>query len=196
MILAAPLGIDSDVWVNFALYYLYRIGLWGTLGTVLFCAPLLMALRRTRPLKRSLILVAVMPGLACCVYLLATARWTLTVLSLDAEDPRTEEYAYRVLFKVNDLQRAVHLAIDGSQWDNVRFYAACRVAQILASNTGLSRHDTLAGLDAAAPIKPTFFGTNSITCHFFIPGFSYGPFTVREIVEQQLREIDKRGVLY
>jgi hypothetical protein len=131
--------MDFEVWVRFGVYYLWRFV--GFSAVIVAIASVALFISRKRkyahPIKISgFVIVALYLG--WLIVFLSTARWTLTRFALDSESSRTAEYAYRHFFEVKDLNQAVALAIDRNQWDNVRFYAACRVADILITNENRS----------------------------------------------------------
>ncbi len=183
--------IGYDVWVNCALFYVRSSGLLFV-GTLVLAGILLLSVRKCEKRRCLFLLIVVAFIVGWASYFLTTAGWTITKLSLDAEDARTAEYAYRNLFTSRNLHGVLRLATDESQFSNVRFYAACRAAEILATYPESTRSLVLTRLKDSAPIRPIFFGTNDINYTFFTPGLSYGPFSVREVIEHRAERLRTR----
>jgi predicted Kef-type K+ transport protein len=180
--------IDFDVWVNVLLYYLRSLCVLALVALPIG-AFLKMRVRRSRRASTFLVSVLISFAVGWLCYFLLTARWTLTRFSLDAEDSRVAELAYRDLFNVFSLDAALTLATDRNQLQNVRFYAACRAGDILANQNETARLSSLNKVKEASLIQPVFFGTNAINYDFFTPGFSYGPFSVRSVIEQRVQSL-------
>jgi hypothetical protein len=87
-----------------------------------------------------------------------------------------------------DLDHTIKLAVQEHQSGNVRFYACCRIADLLATNTDAVANRTLNAVAGASSFTTDFFGTNRFTTGFFTPGYREGPFQVREVIERRLTE--------
>ncbi len=125
-------------------------------------------------------------------YVGSTANRILLRLSLDAEDPRTASAAYHFLI-FPDIHAGLSVATNAREWGNVRFYAACKVGETLASSNEYTIKQTLEFTDNAPLIHTEFFGTNDINGSFFIPGTAVGPFAVRDVIEKRLNQIRTAG---
>jgi hypothetical protein len=117
-------------------------------------------------------------------------NYTLTLLN--SESSQVAERAYEGQFKaeVASLDGALRLAVSKREAPNVRFYASCLVADFLATNkddSSVAR--ILSKVDGAPLIETQFFGGNSLTKGFYIPGHLQPELTVRQIVEQRMREL-------
>ena len=144
--------------------------------------------RRQRSGHLSLGLMIVLLGLPLFVwlaYFAMTAKTAYAITSLDTEDDALAEVVYKTYFDV-DLHHAVKLAIDKSQTGNVRFYASCRIADLLRANNDKTRGLVLRSVRGAPDFRTGFFGTNDLTCGLFTPNYAEGPFTVSGIIEKRL----------
>ena len=176
---------DSDVLIDFAYYYGLSLIIWAFLVALISAIGRKhIKIARETTLFRFLSIGISSSLLVWCVYFLLTSRWYFTELSLDAEDPKTAEYAYWRLFSV-DLDEAIRLAIDDRRWQTVRFYAACRAGELLgAKNDEGSLRETMKRVEDAPLITPVFFGTNAINNGLFVPGTIAGPYRVSDVISE------------
>jgi hypothetical protein len=123
------------------------------------------------------------------LFFISTAKWTYVEYSLDAEDPHTAQIAYENLFQISDVADGVALAYDSHQIGTVRFYAACKVADILATNDEPVVANTLARIDETKLISAFFYGTNALNQMFFVSGMPTGPHSVKEIIQKRLFQL-------
>jgi hypothetical protein len=131
------------------------------------------------------------------IYAVSTATEKMTLALLGSESDDAAEFAYQKSFDLN-LHQAIKLAVSNvGMWEeetggqNVRFYAACRVADLLASSNGDFQNTILSQVQAAPIVTPGFFGTNSITCSFYIPCHTQPVQPVAEIIRHRLLELGK-----
>lgn len=128
--------------------------------------------------------IPIVPVIIWCTYAVDTAREAFAITSLDSENNIYAEAVYETSFDT-DLEETIRLASDKNQTGNVRFYAGCRIADILATNR--MAYGTVLERVAGIPgFRTGFGGTNHLTCGFFTPNYTEGPFTVREIVDRRL----------
>jgi hypothetical protein len=175
------------------IYYLPSLGCW-LLGTIAVTTLLFLAKRKRgeRLGWRLIGFILLASGTSWLVYFAATARTAYAITDLDSEEDDVAEAAYHNYFDMG-LNKAVSLAMSDHQRGNVRFYAACRIADLLVTNDDRTKADILERVDDAPAFNTDFFGTNSLTSGFFIPGHVEGPFTVREIIERHLAVNQKQG---
>ena len=154
--------------------------------------------RRRRPHFRywpALVVCLVPVPLVCWVIQsAATSKLTYTLTLLNSESSQVAESTYEKRFRVEvgRLDEAVRLAISKHKAPNVRFYASCLVSDILATNEHNSViATTLSKVEGAPIIKTQFFGGNRLTDKFYIPGQVQPHLSVRDIVEQRLRDLRK-----
>lgn len=121
----------------------------------------------------------------------------MTLATLGSESAGAAEFAYQKSFDLN-LYQAIKLAvgntgftIDETGAQNVRFYAACRIADILASSNQDFRNLILGKIRDAPIVTPGFIGTNSINCPFYIDGRAQPRLDVTEIVQRRLQNLDR-----
>jgi len=133
------------------------------------------------------------PLLLWILHLIVTANFTVTLVLLDSETSLTAERTYEGRFKkqVRTLDQAVRLSIDPSQAPNVRFYAACLVAERLATNSEVFIGRVLRKVENTPLIETQFFDGNHLTEKFYIPGHFHPPLSVQKIVEERLRDLRK-----
>ena len=134
----------------------------------------------------------------CCwgIYFISRASQNMTLALLGSESSSAAEFAYQKSFKPN-LHQAIKLATSnvpigqeevGGQ--NVRFYAACRIADILASSNQDFRNTILEQVQSAPIVTPGFIGTNAINYIFYIQNREQPRLRVPEIIERRL-EFDR-----
>jgi hypothetical protein len=130
--------------------------------------------------------VLVMSPVIWLIYCGNTLRDAFAITSLDSEDDQVAEAVYETAFNV-DLDHAVRIAINKSQPGNVRFYASCRIADLLDKENDRVKAAVLDEVATASEFRTGFFGTNQLTCGFFIPNYAEGPFTVSGIIRRRLK---------
>ena len=110
---------------------------------------------------------------------------------LDTESAGVAEIAYEERFKreVKTLDEAVRLAVNKHRAPNVRFYAACLVAERLFISDELVVTDTLKRVDVAPMIDAQFIGGNRLTARFYAQGRAQPHLTVRQVIEQRLLDL-------
>ena len=181
--------IPIDEWWALAVYYcgsLICCALFTGLLVIIFA---FIAKERRKQLSVLTYCVFVVPLVIWVIYFRDTAKQAFAITSFDSENNIYAEFVYNTYFDT-DLEQTVQLVNDKSQSGNVRFYASCRIADILATN-GASKTDVLQGIANIAGFRTGFGGTNDLTCGFFTPNYAEGPFTVREIIERRLRLKEK-----
>jgi hypothetical protein len=131
------------------------------------------------------------------IYIVSTASRYMTLALLGSESDGAAEFAYQKCFDLN-LHQAIKLAVsntgitlDETGAQNVRFYAACRIADLLVSSNQDFRNTILNKIQNAPTITPGFFGTNALTCIFYIPNREQPRLQVAEIIRHRLLELDK-----
>lgn len=137
-------------------------------------------------------------SVVCCwgIYFISTARQYMALALLGSESPEAAEFAFQKDFKLN-LNQAITLAIrnpgggeDAVGAQNVRFYAACRIADILESSNQDFQNRILNQVQDAPIITPGFIGTNSINSIFGDPDRGQPQLTVAEIIQRRLSELE------
>jgi hypothetical protein len=187
----SQIGVED--WTDFISSYLPSLVLCIFVGVAAWSILFLRARRKGSRLSSGTVLGAIiLSAFIWLTYFAITARRVFTVTLLDAENNTLAEAAYKNLFDV-DLGQAVDLAVNKHQPDNVRFYACCRIADLLTTNNENTAQSVFIKVANAPAIVPYFFGTNHLTYGFFTPGYSEGPFSVREIIERRLRVLHKSG---
>ena len=183
----------SELWLQFFFWYAGMFLLWAVSTAVLAAGALFLNRRyrsgRGLPIVSILLTLSVLGWVS---YFVMTAKWTFTKLALDGEDDTVAEWAYYTHFKTDSLDRCMELAMNHGESENVRFYAACRMADILSSRDDKFVNSFLDDLDSWIWIHPLFFGTNGINGQFFVTGTIAGPYNVKKLVLQRL-EHDRLG---
>jgi hypothetical protein len=140
---------------------------------------------------------ALTASIVCCwgIYFIATASENMTLTLLGSESPEAAEFAYQKSFKIN-LDQAIRLAAanpgeDDVEGQTVRFYAACRIADILESSNRDFQNRILNQLQDAPMVTPAFIGTNSINFIFGDPDWAHPPLPVSEIIQRRLVALGK-----
>ena len=124
--------------LEFGIYYLPSLLLAAFMSLAILAATVVA--RRLRPKFRywATFRVVLVPASFVCwvVYFLFTCELTYTLIMLDSESSGVAERIYDNRFKrqVDTLDRAVGLAVNEHQAPNVRFYAACRIADMLVTS--------------------------------------------------------------
>jgi hypothetical protein len=136
--------------------------------------------------------------IVCCwmVYFFSTASQNMTLALLGSESPEAAEFAFQKDFKLH-LNQAIRLATrdrgqDDIEGQTVRFYAACRIADIMQSSNHDFQNKILNQVQDASIVTPTFIGTNSINFIFGDPNRGQPRVTVSEIIQRRLSELGKR----
>jgi hypothetical protein len=179
--------IPVDEYWAFGIYYcpsLVGCGLAIAVLWALVFHPRQQGKGRLSPILLSSLLL--IPLLIWLYYFTVTAKYAFAITSLDAENNVFADVVYNELFDVN-LNTAIKIAIDDKLGGNVRFYASCRIADILAANDDYIRAVTFQKVANAHEFRTGFGGTNELTCGFFRPNYAEGPFTVSKIIETRLR---------
>jgi hypothetical protein len=181
--------IHIDEWCALFIYYLPSLTCWA-FGTTVILALLCLGRRFTRYRLNSAMIwgVIAVSIVSWLTYFVVTARTAFAITLLDTEDDKLAEAAYRNLFDVS-LTRAVSLAINEHLEGNVRFYASCRIADLLSSADEHTKSSVLDRVANSPPFQTDFFRTNQLTCGFFVPGYAEGPFNVSEIIVRRLRTV-------
>ena len=149
--------------------------------------------RRLRPKFRywATFRVVLAPASFVCwvVYFLFTCELTYTLIMLDSESSGVAERIYDNRFKrqVDTLDRAVGLAVNEHQAPNVRFYAACRIADMLVTSNDAVVASALKRVENAPIFETKFFGGNRLTEKFYDPGHYQVRLPVRDIVRRRLQ---------
>lgn len=136
--------------------------------------------------RRTLMRVTCIVIFTWSVYVIATAKWKYIEYSLDAEDPQTAEFAYWQYFQFSNVEKGVRLAIDPRQLDTIRFYAACRLADILTTNDDNRVATILKEVDNAPPMTPFFYGSNNINKEFFNAQHVMKTYRVKDVVNRRM----------
>jgi hypothetical protein len=153
---------------------------------------------RLRPGCRSLKVLGVclvpVPLICWILYFNATSELTYTLVLLGSESSQVAERTYVNRFKrqVNTLDSAVRLAVSRHQEPNVRFYASCLVADMLATNQTAAK-TVFKRVENADTIDTQFFDGNGLTDGFYVPGHAQVHLSVRDIVEQRLHLLRTAG---
>jgi hypothetical protein len=183
--------IDHYEWWALGIYYCPSMACCLLLAAVMGFLPFIVKGKLSEAASVSFhIGLAAIPFLGWTWYLVASAHYAFLVTSLDTEDDISAERIYRTYFDL-DLDRVVKIAADNSEAGNVRFYASCRIADLIATNRARLRRSILEKTSSASPFKTGFFRTNSLTSGFITPGYQEGPFTVNGIVERRLRLLSR-----
>lgn len=176
------MGLDD--WFGFALrYWQSFVLLFLSTGIAAF-----LALRTRRRNFRLLIVLSPMVATVavCALHLAFTAKQNITLTLLGAEDDSAAEQAYRTFATKIELDEAIQLARATDEDANVRFYAACAAADILATRDPWTLTEILRRVSNAPPLEPRFFSTNTVNASFYSPG---SRFAVSEVIERRLQDI-------
>ena len=117
----------------------------------------------------------------------------LALTLLDSENNRQAEMVYYEFFDI-DLDKAESIAVDKHQTGNVRFYASCRIADLLSNQSDAVRKQVLKKVSGSSEFRTGFGGTNRLTCGFFTPNGPEGPYFVEDVVSMRLNSIEKKSV--
>src|SRR5579859_4123198 len=154
---------DSEVWIVYVincgkLFIYWCLATFAVIATV----TILQRVKKTRIRWISNIKLVAASILLFVASVLLSARSDLTKLCLDAEDIRTEEWAYNNLFQPDNIDACIKLLKNQAELPNVRFYAACKLGELLAKSSESDQSYALFHIALAPSVTPTFFGTNSI----------------------------------
>src|SRR5258708_6028920 len=150
--------------LEFCRYYLASL-----LCSLVVCVAILVVtllIARLRPDRRSLRVFGVclvpLPLVCWVVYFMATSELAYTLVLLGSESSQVAERTYVNRFKrqVNTLDAAVRLAVSKHQEPNVRFYASCLVADMLATNDNAAAEAVFKRIENADTIRTQFFDGN------------------------------------
>jgi hypothetical protein len=189
-LLFVTLNLGLDDLLMFAVYYLRSFVVAGLAMIVLLVASFFV--RRLSSGHSSsamcLLWVSALPIVCWVVYFCLTCSFTKTLIILNSESDDAAEMAYERLFKrqVTTVDRAVDLAIDTGEAPNVRFYAACLVADLLTNASSNEVDRVLIRVENAPRIEPGFMGGNRLTDQFYIPGHVPPSLSVKTIVTTRL----------
>lgn len=148
--------------------------------------------------QKSIRILAV--SIICCwgIYFLSKASQYMTLALLGSESAEAAEFAYQTSFHIN-LHQAIALATSPTKIgeenvgvQNVRFYAACRIADILALSNQDFQNIVLEQVQSAPIVTPGFIGTNSINCTFYIDDRAQPELQVTEIIQRRFLVLGKR----
>ncbi|MDB6064288.1 MAG: hypothetical protein JWR26_496 [Pedosphaera sp.] len=184
------LNYDFEVLVDFVAYYFFAAMAWAVV-TIVVCGVICFR-RRARDKffnLKSIGKFVLWSLIAWCAFFASTAKWRFLELSLDTESSATADYAYHHLLVDYSLNTCVRLAANHRQWQTVRFYAACRIGEMLAVNNDEQElQRVLKQMENVPPIAPCFFGTNSVNSDLFVTGTIAGPYEVRELIEHKYHQ--------
>jgi hypothetical protein len=179
--------------VEFGLYYLPSLVLAAATSVAILAA--IIFGRRLRPIFAHLtgfgVCLVTGPLVSWVIYFVSTSEFTSTLVLLNSESSEVAEWSYFSRFKpqVATLDTAVGLAVDEGQEPNVRFYASCLIAEMLATNDDAVSVKVLNEVKGAPIIGTQFFGGNALTDKFYVPGHDQVHLPVQDIVERRLREL-------
>jgi hypothetical protein len=184
--------IEPEAMVEFAFRYFPSLG-WTIAICFVIGVSIILAKRR-KVIKWLRWWFVLLPIVVWLTYFVSTAKWTFTLACLNSEDDRTAENVYWNSFTQEvDLDQAVHLVAYENPHEpnpNLRFYAACRIADILATNNDQSViEDTLKEIENAPTIQTGFFGTNGLNYKLYIPGREQLHISARSLIEQRIKDI-------
>jgi hypothetical protein len=113
------------------------------------------------------------------------------LILLDSESSEAAESAYvnRFRMQVKTVETAVRLATNKHQAPNVRFYASCLIADMVAAKDDTAVSMVLEEVEGAPVIETQFFGGNRLTEIFYVPGHLQVQLPVRDIVEKRLQQV-------
>jgi hypothetical protein len=185
-----------DDLVIFGVHYLPSLALTATVAILIFAV--IVRAKRLIPTVGRLPSLApyltLIPLIVWIMYFCFTCQSTATLVLLGSESAGVAEIVYTNRFRnERTLEDAVRLCIDKHQPPNVRFYAACLVADNLATNKEKSELEILQRIDKAPTIETQFIGGNGLTEKFYVPGHAQPHLTAREIVEQRLQDIRRNA---
>jgi hypothetical protein len=120
------------------------------------------------------------------VFIVSSFKRTLILTALDSEWRGVAEYAYVHNFDA-ELDQSIDLLV-WSRRENIRFYAACRVADLLVLQNETTASNVLSELENAPLVTPEFHGTNSINGIFYT-----GMFQPRLRVDDLIRQRMEQG---
>lgn len=180
--------MGPDDWVMFCMYYIPSLVIAISTACVMSAGAWL-ARHFHKPIGcRTALCLAVVAVVCWPVYFASTSKMATILVSLNSEDARLAETVYEDDFKkeVSTVGKAVRLATDTHQAPNVRFYASCLIADLLATNSDADVTETLAMVKNAPTIEPQIIGGNSLTSEFMVPGHAPPRLFVGEIIRRRL----------
>ena len=96
------------------------------------------------------------------VVIIVTAREGLLLTMLGSEDDAVVEQAYFSYKQRAKISNIIQVIIDGEETDNVRFYLARMLGEILPPNFSIETNMLLKKLERAPLIDPKFIGQNQL----------------------------------
>ncbi len=183
-----------DDLVMFGLYYVPSLGLALLAALLLLIAPLIG--KRLRPgfVHWPVLFFCVpVPLIWFVFHLVATCGFARTLVLLNSESSQVAERTYDNSFRwqVKTVDEAVRLAVGRCQPPNVRFYASCLIADMLATDDVGEAAKVLERVETAPAIGTQFFGGNRLTEKFYVPGHEQVHLAVGDIIERRLEDIRK-----
>ena len=162
-----------------------------SLGIALFLSLILELLIKSSQFvrdRRSNWIYVLTPLMLWLLYFALTARWTLALEALESESEQVAELSYKTIFKP-DLRQSVKLIDDQRVEANVRFYAACRVADLLRTKDTMTQAKIFKDVENAPSIETEFFGTNDLNYKLFVPDHNQVHMSAQQIIEQRLEDL-------
>jgi RHS repeat-associated protein len=161
------------------------------LASILIGLGIILTKRLRMALGYYVILPPLIPLVCWVLYFAATSKLAVTLTLLDSESASVAERTYSSSFKkpVTTYDQAIRLAVDKRQPPNVRFYASCLLAEMLATKNNVVVAATLKRLDGAPEVETQFIGENELTREFYVSGHEQSRLLVREIVERRLSHL-------
>jgi len=172
--------------------------LWSLFACVSVLATAVFVMRSC-PNRRRLKIVAFgfvpLPLVCWAAYVMATAELTYTLVLLGSESSQAAERTYERRFKrqVKTLDAAVRLAVSQHQEPNVRFYASCLIADMLATNQSVEAKSVVQRVKNAEGVETEFLDGNSLTEGFYVPGQTQVNLPVQEIIERRLLALQAKA---
>lgn len=185
------MGIGPEDILQLGIRYLPSLALSITLSVALWFATKYLRRPRSESVSAGLVrlFLACAPVICWFVYAFSTYQLSYTLVMLGSESSNAAQWAYENRFKqqVHTVRDAVRLATDTREEPNVRFYAACRIADMVSTNDDIAVNKVLQDLRNGAIITTQFFGGNSLTEGFYVPGHEQVELAPGDIVERRLR---------
>lgn len=181
--------MDGGDLIAFIFSYLPMLAVW-LIVTVLLGIGLVFARRKNNQPPRSKRVAPVLLAsiVAWIIYFAATAQRSWAIAMLGSERDQTAEYAYQNNFRVS-LRDALSIAQNDSYSGNVRFYAAFRAADLLATADDRLVSEALNRVESAPAFQTGFFGWNGLTRGYFQPGYQEGPYEVGDLIRRRLQNL-------
>jgi len=180
--------MGPDDWLMYWLHYVPSLIVVVSTACAMLVGAWLARHYRKRIVYRTVLCLTVVSIVCWIVYFLSTSTMTCILVSLNSEDARLAESTYDDGLKkeVSTVNAAVRLVMDRHQAPNVRFYASCLIADMLATNSDASVAKVLEMVQDAPKIEPEFIGGNRLTSDFMVPGYAPPQLAVREIIQRRL----------